>query len=142
MGWILGCLQTHPIYDFSNFHQKSHFRNGHFEENIEKHKKGEFVKIRSAILVIIFVIFTQKWKFRIEIKVLGIQRSLITTSRDWFKLRNHSCPETAIADIQKKIQLMKISFISLIYLNCSEASVESEFRQSKGSGICDASLLN
>ena len=51
---------------FENFHENSHYRNGHFQENLENHMKGEFVKIQEFTLVIIFVIFDKKWQFRLE----------------------------------------------------------------------------
>ena len=44
--WISGFQRFHPLYDFR--------------------AKGEFVKIQKFALVIIFVIFPQKWQFRLE----------------------------------------------------------------------------
>ena len=37
-----------------------------FVRNLKNHIKGGYVKIQESILVIIFVIFSQKWQFRLE----------------------------------------------------------------------------
>ena len=37
-----------------------------FMKNSKNHIKGEFVKIQKFILVIILVIFPQKWQFRLK----------------------------------------------------------------------------
>ena len=44
-----------------------------FVKNSKNHIKGELVKIRVLILVFIFMIFSQKYQFRVEIEnFLGI----------------------------------------------------------------------
>ena len=46
-----------------------------FIKNFENHIQGEFVKILKCTLVIIFVIFPQKWQFRLKnlvLKFLGL----------------------------------------------------------------------
>ena len=55
---------------------------------------------------------------------------------DWLKFENHSCPVTPTKVTHRIDTLIKVPFISLFYLNCSDASVESEFRQSKGCVKC------
>ena len=49
-----------------------------FVKKLKNNVKGEFVKIKNLNQVIIFVIFSQNWQFRLEIKILnflGIQPS-------------------------------------------------------------------
>ena len=53
---------------FNIFHKNNHFRNEHFQENSQNLIEGEFVNIREITLVIIFMIFPQKWLFRLEIE--------------------------------------------------------------------------
>ena len=56
---------------FKNFHEKSHYRYGDFQENRENSILGEFLKIRKWI-------FSQKLQFRLKnesLRFLGIQPS-------------------------------------------------------------------
>ena len=49
-----------------------------FVKKLKNNVKGEFVKIKNLTQVIVFVIFSQNWQFRLEIKILnflGIQPS-------------------------------------------------------------------
>ena len=69
-------LNSRIFFKFTNFP-----KNGCFHEKFQKsyigwNSPGEFVKIREFMLVIIIVIFHQKWQFRLKIDVLeflGIQ---------------------------------------------------------------------
>ena len=65
-------VNDHPY----NAPQFTHRRNGHFQKITEIHIQSESVKIRELTLVIIFVIFIQKWKFRLKMKVLRVVQTL------------------------------------------------------------------
>ena len=55
-----------------------------FVKNLKIHIKGEFVKIQELTLIIIFVIFPQKWQFRLEMESFEISRNS-AFSDDLFK---------------------------------------------------------
>ena len=55
---------------FSRFSWNGHSKNDYFHEKNLKNISGEFVKIEEFTLVIIFVIFHQKWKLRLKMEVL------------------------------------------------------------------------
>jgi len=44
---------------FKNFHENSHYWNGHFQKNHENHIKGEFLNAPESTLVIIFMILSK-----------------------------------------------------------------------------------
>ena len=68
---------------FEIFHKNSHYRNGHFRENLENHLKDGFVKTRECSLIIIAVIFIQKLKFRLENENFEISRN--SAYYKWFQ---------------------------------------------------------
>ena len=61
-------LRIYLLYDFFQiFNEKSHYWNGHFQENSENHLSGALEKILEYTIVIIFV--TQKSQFWLRILI-------------------------------------------------------------------------
>ena len=60
----ISLLKLFEIFEIID--ENSHCPNDHFQGNNESHIKGEFVKIREFNLVLIALIFIQKWQFRLK----------------------------------------------------------------------------
>ena len=68
-------LRIYPMVFLLIFHENRHYLTGHFQEIRKNHIKGEFMKIWECTLVIIFLIFPLKWRFRLKNKSFEISRN-------------------------------------------------------------------
>ena len=109
LGWIYGSLRIRPIWLF--------YWNGHFPENRENHMnmytyvQDEFVKFWEFSPVVIFRIWSQKWRYYVQNKHFEISRNSDYTWHRKFLNKCYTCYdiEKILAQLLKRFQSINYS---------------------------------
>ena len=88
---------------FGIFHAKSHYGNGHFDENSESHIKDEFVKIRDQVIFFIRFSFKND-NFGLRLKILNFSEvSLLKMSQALEVVRDKRATSMLVTDVGDKM---------------------------------------